>query len=247
MASYSDMAKFYDILTDDVIYEKWADYFERLFIKYSQKPEIILDLACGTGSLSCVMAQRGYEVIGADASPEMLSAAAAKIDGMSKPPMFICQRMETLDLYGTVDCALCCLDSVNYLKGTDMLNTAFKRTGLFIKPGGLFIFDINTERKFKEMHLQSYIREKGNVFCAWQAEYNEKKKTADFKLDFFEHTEGCKYKRFTEHHTEHVFSIEELECALKLGEMKILDIFGELKLRHARAEDERIFIVAEKQ
>jgi SAM-dependent methyltransferase len=244
MAIYSDMAKFYDVLTDDVMYEKWAGYIERLFLRYKQKPEIVLDLACGTGSLSRLLSQRGYDVIGVDASPEMLSAASEKTAGLEKPPLFVCQKMEALDLYGTVDCALCCLDSVNYLRNISSLNAAFKRVGLFLRPGGLFIFDVNTERKFKNMHLQAYVREKEGVFCAWQAQYSEKTKKANFCLNFFEETKESIYNRFTEYHTERAYSLSELGTALKAGGMEILDVLGELTLRRANESDERIFVTA---
>jgi SAM-dependent methyltransferase len=247
MAIYSDMAKFYDALTDDVTYEKWADYAERLFEKYGVKPELVLDLACGTGSLSRILAQRGYDVIGVDASPEMLSAAAGKTAGLEKPPLLICQRMEDLDLYGTVDCALCSLDSVNYLKNSRALGAAFKRVGLFLRPGGLFIFDVNTERKFREMHLQTYVREKEELFCVWQAMYSEKLKKADFCLNFFEKAEDGRYNRYTEYHTERAYSTQELGAALAAGGMETLGIFGDLKLRKANENDLRVFIAARKR
>jgi SAM-dependent methyltransferase len=180
MTIYSKMAKYYDALTVDVRYEKWADFFEKLFCRYSFRPEIILDLACGTGSMARLMALRGYDVIGVDASPEMLAAAFEKVSGLPKPPLLICQKMEELDLYGTVDCVLCCLDSVNYLNGVAALDAAFKRVGLFLRPGGLFIFDVNTEQKFKSMHMQCYIQDREDVFCAWQASTTKRRKRRIF-------------------------------------------------------------------
>ena len=247
MAIYNKMAEFYDALTGDVEYEKWADFYEKLFSRYFVKPETLLDLACGTGSMAKLMSLRGYDVIGVDASSEMLSAAFEKMSGFSKPPLLICQKMEELDLYGTVDSVLCCLDSINYLNGVAALNKAFKRVGLFLRPGGLFIFDVNTRQKFKNMHMQCYMQEKKDLFCVWQAEYNEDAKKADFYINFFERTNADKYVRHTEHHTEHAFSLVELENALKIGGMEILDVFGEYELRKANATDERIVIAARKK
>ena len=143
MNSYETLSEYYDRFTDDVGYEEWADFFERLFEREGVKPSLVLDLACGTGSLTRILAQRGYDMIGADASPEMLMQA--------------------------VDACLCCLDSVNYVTEPEALQTAFERVHTFLNPDGLFVFDINTPEKFARIDGESYVREDDGVFCVWQA------------------------------------------------------------------------------
>ena len=139
MNSYQTLSAYYDRFTDDVGYARWADFFERLFAREGMQPKLVLDLACGTGSLTGILAQRGYEMIGVDASPDMLMQAMQNTMNCDPRPLFLNQRMEALDLYGTVDVCLCCLDSVN------------------------------TPEKFARMDGNCYVREDEDVFCAWQA------------------------------------------------------------------------------
>lgn len=169
MNSYETLSEYYDRFTDDVGYEEWADFFERLFEKEGVKPELVLDLACGTGSLTRILAQRGYDMIGADASPEMLMQALQNTLDCEPRPLLLNQRMEELDLYGAVDACLCCLDSVNYVTEPEALQTAFERVHTFLNPDGLFVFDINTPEKFARIDGESYVREDDGVFCVWQA------------------------------------------------------------------------------
>ena len=110
MNSYETLSAYYDRFTDDVGYADWADFFERLFAREGMQPKLVLDLACGTGSLTKILADRGYEMIGVDASPEMLMQAMQNTMDCAPRLLFLNQRMEELDLYGTVDVCLCCLD-----------------------------------------------------------------------------------------------------------------------------------------
>lgn len=150
MNSYDFLAGCYDEFTTDVGYSAWADYIEAHFRRRGLPGKTVLDLACGTGSLTRELAQRGYEMIGVDLSPEMLAEAAEKnqdVDGI--PPIFLCQSMDKLNLYGTIDACVCCLDSVNYVTDPKKLQKAFERVYLFLMPGGVFLFDINTPEKLR--------------------------------------------------------------------------------------------------
>ncbi len=145
MNSYRFLAGCYDQLTYDVRYPAWADYIEKHFRRQPLPGRTVLDLACGTGSLTRELALRGYEMIGVDQSPEMLAEAAEKNRGAAPiEPIFLCQPMERLDLYGTIDACVCCLDSVNYVTDPKKLQRAFERVHLFLMPGGLFLFDFTT-------------------------------------------------------------------------------------------------------
>lgn len=137
--AYEYLAGCYDRFTADVDYAAWADYLEKHFSRSKLPIHTVLDLACGTGSLTCELARRGYEMIGSDLSEEMLALAAEKardVDGI--PPIFLHQAMEDLDLYGTIDACVCCLDSVNYVTRPKLLARAFQRVHTFLMPGGLF-------------------------------------------------------------------------------------------------------------
>ena len=143
--TYDALAGCYDDMTEDVNYPGWADFLEKLFSRGKHPVHTVLDLACGTGTMSFLLAARGYELIGVDFSPEMLAIAAEKtLEGEGEPPIFLCQPMEKLDLYGTVDACVCLLDSVNHITQPGKLRRAFERVRLFLEPGGLFVFDVHT-------------------------------------------------------------------------------------------------------
>ena len=144
MNSYGFLAGCYDEFTTDVDYATWAEYIQRHFERAGLPGSTVLDLACGTGSLTRELSLRGYEMIGVDLSPDMLAQAAEKNrDAEGIAPIFLCQSMDQLDLYGTIDACVCCLDSINYVTDPKKLRRAFQRVHLFLMPGGLFLFDVN--------------------------------------------------------------------------------------------------------
>ena len=163
-----------------------ADYIEAHFRKRGLPGKTVLDLACGTGSLTRELAQRGYEMIGVDRSPEMLSEAAEKNrDAGEVPPIFLCQSMDKLDLYGTIDACVCCLDSVNYVTDPRQLRKAFQRVYLFLMPGGLFLFDINSPSKLQGLDGQIFLDETEDAYCVWRAEYSKRSRTCSYFMDLF--------------------------------------------------------------
>ncbi|MBQ4048568.1 MAG: class I SAM-dependent methyltransferase [Clostridia bacterium] len=244
MSIYSAMAHHYDAFTDDVPYAEWAAYVQTLFAKFQADPKLVLDLACGTGSLTVELAKAGYEMIGVDMSADMLSEAMQKSAELDIYPLFLKQRMETLDLYGTVDAIVCGLDSVNYLVKPGALDAAFSRVSLFLEDNGLFIFDVNTEKKFQTIDMQAFVRESDTCFCVWQADYDAKTRLMEYYLDFFVHQENGRYDRYSEHHTERMYPLEELQQTLERHEMRLEGVFGELSTEAPTADADRIFIVA---
>ncbi|MBR6739455.1 MAG: class I SAM-dependent methyltransferase [Clostridia bacterium] len=243
---YVSLADCYDRLTSDVPYEKWADFIEKIFKRYRLKPEIVLDLACGTGSLTKILASRGYDMIGVDMSSDMLDAAMRKCACEETVPLFLCQSMQKLDLYGTVGAVVCSLDSINYLTTEKALSDAFARVSLFLEPEGLFIFDVNTEHKLRWMDGQSFIREAEGVFCAWSAEWREKSGCSRYYIDLFLE-DGDRYERVSEEHTERAWPTDTLFKTLEANGLEPLGAFGELVMRPAEESDDRIFIVARKR
>ena len=166
--AYENLAGCYDQFTRDVDYVRWADYLERHFARSALPIHTVLDLACGTGSLTLELARRGYEMIGVDLSPDMLAQAAEKNrDAEGIAPIFLCQSMDQLDLYGTIDACVCCLDSINYVTDPKKLRRAFQRVHLFLMPGGLFLFDINTPDKLRGLDGGMFIDETDDAYCVW--------------------------------------------------------------------------------
>jgi len=244
MNAYFSLAPFYDKLTSDVPYDKFADFYEELFSLSSLKVNTVLDIACGTGTLTRILAQRGYDMIGVDASEEMLMEAADKLSDISPRPLLICQRMEELDLYGTVDAAVCSLDGMNYVQ-PPVLKDALRRIWLFIEPGGMFVFDVNTPFKFKNIDGEMFIDETSDLFCVWRAEYDEKAGECHYGMDIFSEDNG-KWVRSREEHIEYSYDADFLaDCLVDCGFEQIC-VYGELTLSPPKDDDHRIFISARK-
>jgi SAM-dependent methyltransferase len=249
MSSYDFLAGCYDRLTYDVPYAAWADYIESHFRRRGLPGNTVLDLACGTGTLTWELASRGYEMIGVDLSPEMLAEAAEKNqDAGGTPPLFLCQPMERLDLYGTIDACVCCLDSVNYVTDPKKLQKAFARVHLFLMPGGLFLFDVNTVEKLEGLDGQVFLDETEDTYCVWRAEYAKRSRICSYFMDIFRLDEQTgQWARGEELHRERAYSVDELTGFLREAGFRDIQVCGNLKLRPPRPGEDRIFFVARKE
>ena len=246
MSSYDFLAGCYDQLTYDVDYPAWADYLEKHFAKNALPIRTVLDLACGTGSLTRELALRGYEMIGADQSPEMLAEAAEKNRGAAPiEPIFLCQSMEKLDLYGTIDACVCCLDSVNYITDPKKLARAFQRVHLFLMPGGLFLFDVNTPEKLAGLDGQVFLDETEDAYCVWRAEFS--RRICTYFMDIFRLDPSTgQWDRGEELHRERAYTVEELTTLLEGAGFVDVRTWGERKLRPPKPGEQRIFFTARK-
>ncbi|MBQ8216331.1 MAG: class I SAM-dependent methyltransferase [Oscillospiraceae bacterium] len=213
MSCYGPLAQWYDQLTGDVPYGEFADFYEREFAKCRGDFHLILDLCCGTGTLTRMMAQRGYEMIGVDASVEMLMQAGEKSQGLDTPPLYLCQDASELDLYGTVDAAYCSLDGMNYIPPEDMPQL-MRKLRLFIRPGGLFIFDLRSPDWLRSMDGQIYVDEQEDVLCLWRADLVEGEGLIVYGMDIFSE-EGGLWRREREEHEEFIHQFDFLKAAME--------------------------------
>ena len=247
MASYEFLAGCYDELTTDVGYRAWADYLEKHFARAKLPVHTVLDLACGTGSLTWELARRGYEMIGVDQSEDMLAQASEKGEGFSgEKPIFLHQSMDKLDLYGTIDACVCCLDSVNYVTRPAQLERAFARVCLFLMPGGIFIFDINTPEKLRALDGQVFLDETEDAYCVWRAEYSKRRRICTYAMDLFRLTSSGLWERGEELHEEYAYEPDELEEMLRRAGFSHIRRYGERKLRAPAPGEQRIFFTARK-
>ena len=213
MSCYDALAPWYDSLTGDVPYGDIADYYESAFRSDGGTFRLLLDLCCGTGSMTWELAGRGYEMIAADRSVDMLMQAQAKQVPCRVPPLFLCQAAEELDLYGTVDAAVCCLDGFNYIPA-DTLPEVFRRLHLFIRPGGLMIFDIRTPDFLRALDGQVFVDEKEDVLCLWRADFDEDASALVYGMDLFTRR-GRLWERSGEEHIEYAHAPETLRTMLE--------------------------------
>ena len=248
MSSYDFLAGCYDRLTYDVDYAAWADYIEKHFARRGLPGKTVLDLACGTGSLTRELALRGYEMIGVDLSAEMLAEAAEKNRGVGPiEPIFLCQSMDKLDLYGTIDACVCCLDSVNYVTRPKQLQKAFERVHLFLMPGGLFLFDVNTPQKLQAMDGQVFLDETEDTYCVWRGEFSRRSGICSYFMDIFRlDQETGLWERGEELHQERAYTLEELTAMLEKAGFRDIKTYGELKLRPPAQGEGRVFFAARK-
>lgn len=246
--AYEYLAGCYDRFTADVDYAAWANYLEKYFSRSKLPIHTVLDLACGTGSLTCELARRGYEMIGSDLSEEMLALAAEKardVDGI--PPIFLHQAMEDLDLYGTIDACVCCLDSVNYVTRPKLLARAFQRVHTFLMPGGLFLFDINTPDKLRGLDGQLFMDEDEDTCCIWRADYSPRRRICTYGMDLFFREDGDLWRRMEEVHEEYAYEPDELERMLRQAGFRHIRQYGERKMRAPKPGEQRIFFTARKE
>lgn len=213
MSAYGALAQWYDSLTTDVPYEELATYYEALLQREGRDHLTLLDLCCGTGTLTLLLAARGHEMIGADASAEMLSVAAEKAaqGQYAVQPLFLCQEAAELDLYGTVEGACCCLDGMNYLPPED-LPELLHRLHLFIEPGGKFAFDFHSPEHLHALDGGTFVDETEDVLCLWRGEFDEEENALFYSMDIFRRS-GALWEREEEEHIEFAHAPETL-CAL---------------------------------
>ncbi len=250
-AGYSALAPLYDAVNGESFdYDGYADFADRIFGEHGiEKGSLVLDLACGSGALTLRLLEKGYDVIGVDLSTDMLDICREKCADSGYSPLLLCQDLCSLDLYGTVEGAVCTLDSLNYLTEKGELDTFFGRLKNFISPNGIFIFDINTERKFSEIYASnSYTYDENGVFCVWQNSYNEKTRLCDFDLTFFEKQKNGLYRRREEHQRERCHTDGEIAAAALGGGFDIIGRFRDfVGSRSDGSEYRRFYILKRKE
>ena len=246
MSLYKDFASVYDLLMDDSDYSGRTEYLCRLFEKFDRMPTLMLDLACGTGEFSNRFAKKGVQVIGVDISEDMLCVAKEKSAEKGNDILYLCQAAEELDLYGTVDGAVCCLDSLNHITAYEDFCRAIAKVSLFLEPERLFIFDVNTEYKHREiLGNNTFVVEQDNVFCVWQNSFYSQENITDISLDFFV-KEQESYKRFSEDFSERAYTCKEIEEAIKSAGLKIEAVYADMSENSPLENTDRVIYVTRK-
>ena len=247
MSSYDALAASYDGLMADGSYLKRADWLERLFKKSRIPVESVLDLACGPGTIACLLAQRGYQVIATDMSEEMLTQASAKAAVLEEnAPLFLLQSMPRLRLAEPVDAVVSTLDSLNYLTRERDIRETFRRVYRWLKPGGQFIFDVNSLYKLRRMDGQMYMDETEDSFCVWRTFFSEKTRVCTYQVDLFRLNEDGSWDREFEEHRERAWTVEELRLFLADAGFAQVTVTGDLTMKAPREEEDRLIFRATK-
>ena len=243
MSGYQIFSQFYDNLTFNVDYAKRADYIQSVLSLFGHAPGLTLDLACGTGSLTVELKRRGVDIFGIDGSYDMLSQAMDKAYDAQFEMLFLCQQMENLDLYGTIDTCICTLDSLNHITEKEKLQQVFDRVALFMNPDGYFLFDVNTVYKHQNILANhTFVYDTDKVFCVWQNSLKENN-IVSIELDLFER-EGEAYHRCTERFQERAYAIDELKEMLSNAGFETKAVYHDLATEPLKEDSDRAVFVA---
>lgn len=250
MSSYGTFAQYYDRLTKNVCYRERAGRLQMLIEKW-QRPDmpeqILLDLACGTGTLAEEFARLGWDVIGIDSSAEMLSEALDKKYDSGLPVQYLQQDMCRLDLYGTVAVTVCTLDSLNHLPSAEALRQVLTRVNLFSEEGALFLFDLNTEYKHRVLLAENaFVYELSDAVCIWQntVENHAPDYPVHIRLDFFEQLDGTTYRRSSEAFTERIWQPDTVRRLLSETGFTLLELLDGDRFTEPDDRSERLLYVA---
>ncbi|MBQ9807838.1 MAG: methyltransferase domain-containing protein [Ruminococcus sp.] len=229
MSGYSAFARYYDQLTANIDYKKRGEYFHSIIQKFkTTKDNILLDLACGTGSISEVMAGLGYDVIGVDNSDEMLGMAIEKKFDSGLNIQYLCQDMRKLDMFGTIDITICALDSINHLASLNDVRKVFENVAFFSELGGLFIFDVNTLYKHRKVLADNtFTYETDDVYCVWENTLNRETDEVKMNLEFFEREENGLWSRSSDSFSEKAYSEKDIEELLSQSGFELLGKYGD--------------------
>ena len=251
---YEHFADIYDEFMTEASYDLWADYIEELWKRHGglarggrkRRPKLVLDLACGTGSLTAELCRKGYEMIAVDGSAEMLELCREKLSAVTtEPPLCLQQDMREFELYGTVDSVLCTCDSLNYLPDEEDLCRVFRLVENYLEPGGSFIFDLNTRYKFEEVLADNTFAETSDdAAFIWENYFYEDEGINEYAVTFFEQTEDGRYERHEETHYERVFETERVKELLARAGLRCEAVYDAFTFDAPRADSERICFVA---
>lgn len=245
MNAYHALASSYDRLTADVDYEAIVAFYHRILEKEQVCPRSAIDLACGTGSVALLLAEKYERVIGVDMSEEMLTVALQRAVEQGKYLQWICQPLQALALPRAVDMAVCALDGLDYILDPADCKEAIRRVYKALNPGGIFIFDVNTPEKLRAMDGQVFLDEDDDVYCVWRGEFDEQSNICSYGMDLFQR-EGERWSRSFEEHQEYAYSIEQLTDYLKAAGFTHIRVYADGKLESPQPGEQRIYFSARK-
>lgn len=245
MGAYEALAASYDRLTNDVDYRATVDFYRDILAQEGLHPRTAVDLACGTGTVSLLLARQGLDVTGVDLSEEMLTMAQQKAEGLENPPRFVRQSLQQLSLPRGVDLAVCALDSLDYITDPQDCAEAIRRVYRALNPGGIFIFDVNTPEKLRAMDGQVFLDEDEDVYCVWRGEFDEQTNICSYGMDLFQR-QGRLWRRSFEEHREYAYSAEQLTGFLKAAGFTGIRVYGDRRMEPPQPGEQRIYLKARK-
>ena len=249
--NYYALALVYDKLNAEIDYGAWADYIDKKIKDHSKiETHLVLDLCCGTGSMTMRLDRCGYDMIALDLSPEMLNIAKEKAAalGIEERVLFLCQDMCEFELFGTVQAVASCLDSLNHLDSEEDLDRVFSLVNNYLESGGIFCFDMNSEYKFENIYADNaYVLEDEGIYCGWQNAYDSESRICEFYTSVFLEKEDGTYERYDDFEREYCFSQECVKKLLEKNGFEIISVESDLGGSPVTSESERIYYTVRKK
>lgn len=245
MDAYTSFAAVYDMFMDNIPYEEWCEYLTSLLQENGVLDGLLLDLGCGTGSLTELLAKKGYDMIGVDISGDMLQLAMEKRERSGADILYLLQDMREFELFGTVRAVVSICDSMNYILSLEELTQVFRLVNNYLDPSGVLIFDLNTEYKYREILGTSTIAEdREESSFIWENDYQEEDRINEYDLTLFIQEEGELYRKYQETHYQRAYSLEEVKAAIREAGMEFVTAYDAFTREPAREDSERIYVIA---
>lgn len=245
MEAYTSFAAVYDMFMDNIPYEEWAAYLISLLKEHGIDDGLVLDLGCGTGSLTEILAREGYDMTGIDISPDMLQIAMEKRAESGHDILYLLQDMREFELYGTVRAIVSICDSMNYLLEPGDLGQTLRLVNNYLDPEGLFIFDLNTEYKYREILGESTIAEdREESSFIWDNSYDEEERINEYSLSLFIREKEDLYRKYQETHYQRAYTLNEVKDAIRQAGMEFVAAYDAFTRNAPREDSERIYVIA---
>ena len=246
MEAYTSFAEVYDTFMDNVPYEEWAEYLAELLREYDIEDGLVLDLGCGTGSLTEILATKGYDMIGADGSAEMLEIAMEKKAQSGHDILYLLQDMREFELYGTVRAVVSVCDCVNYITDEKELEQVFRPVNNYLDPEGIFIFDFNTEYKYKEiLGEQTIAEDREDCSFIWDNYYYEDESMNEYELTLFiKEQDSNLYRKYQEMHYQKAYTLDAMRELVEWSGLEFVTAYDAYTRKAPTETSERICVVA---
>lgn len=242
---YGSFAAVYDLFMDNIPYGEWAGYICGLLREQGIADGLLLELGCGTGSITQLLSEAGYDMIGVDMSAEMLQAAVEKRDESGQDILYLLQDMREFELYGTVRAVVCVCDSLNYIAEPGDLLQVFRLINNYLDPGGVFIFDLNTVYKYENILGDCTIAEdREEASFIWENSYDPGERLNVYALAVFLREEDGRYTKHEETHVQRAYALEEVERLLARAGMEFVAAYDAFTRELPRPDSERIYVLA---
>lgn len=246
MDAYTGFAEVYDTFMDNIPYKEWAEYLMGLLKEYGVRDGLVLDLGCGTGNMTELLSEAGYDMIGVDNSEEMLEIASKKRERSGQNILYLLQDMREFELYGTVKAIVCICDSINYILEEEELLEVFRLVNNYLDPQGIFVFDFNTTHKYRDLLGESTIAEsREDCSFIWDNYYYEEEGINEYELSLFvKEKDSHLYRKYQEVHYQKAYELETMKRLIEQSGLEYVTAYDAFTHNAPTEQSERISVIA---